>query len=193
MEFLVCILVVAYLLGSIPFALIVGKWFYKIDIRTQGSGNLGATNAFRVLGKKAGILVSLGDVSKGLLAACLPTMFGIDLHPLFPGLLAIIGHCYPVFANFKGGKAVATSSGVFLAVSPVVFLLGLITFFITLKISKYVSLSSTVSSFIIFLTSLFIGDYSLIIFTSIIFVFITYKHKTNYTRIKLKTEPKVKW
>ena len=101
--------IVAYLLGSIPFALVVGKIGYGIDIREHGSGNLGGTNTFRTLGKKAGFTVTIADILKGTLATSLPMIFGLDIHPLWFGLAAVLGHVYPIFAKFRGGKAVATS------------------------------------------------------------------------------------
>ena len=99
--------VLAYVIGSIPFALIVGKVFYNTDIRKLGSGNLGTTNTFRCLGKKAGVTVFICDVSKGIIATFLPTlMLGrVDFLSIF-GAFAMIGHVFPIFANFKGGKAV---------------------------------------------------------------------------------------
>ncbi|PTY81108.1 glycerol-3-phosphate 1-O-acyltransferase PlsY, partial [Heyndrickxia sporothermodurans] len=111
------IIILAYLLGSIPSGLIVGKLFYGIDIRQHGSGNLGATNSFRTLGVKAGTVVIVADILKGTLATLLPKFFGVDesIHPLLIGLVAVIGHMFPIFAGFRGGKAVATSAGVLLA------------------------------------------------------------------------------
>lgn len=113
----ILLLVIAYLLGSIPSALWVGQLFYKMDIRQHGSGNLGGTNTFRVLGKKAGIAVTLLDILKGtaaVLLVVLPFFEQTNVHPLIPGIIAVIGHMYPIFAHFKGGKAVATSGGVLL-------------------------------------------------------------------------------
>ena len=120
--------IVAYLLGSIPFALVVGKIGYGIDIREHGSGNLGGTNTFRTLGKKAGFTVTIADILKGTLATSLPMIFGLDIHPLWFGLAAVLGHVYPVFAKFRGGKAVATSAGVLLCYSPVVLQYWLLYF-----------------------------------------------------------------
>ena len=185
--------VMSYLIGSVPFALVVGKVFFQKDIRTSGSGNLGATNSFRVLGKKAGTVVMIGDVLKGTLASSLPFLLHIDVNPIWVGIAAIIGHCYPVFANFKGGKAVATTAGVLLYAFPVVFLISLIIFIITLKLFKYVSLSSIFASLSVFIYSLVQMNVSLILFSSIICVFILYKHRTNILRIRNQTEPKVKW
>jgi acyl phosphate:glycerol-3-phosphate acyltransferase len=189
----VFILLLSYLLGSIPFALLVGKLGYGIDIRQHGSGNLGGTNTFRTLGKKAGFIVSAADVLKGTLAASLPVLLNADLHPLVAGIPAVIGHCYPVFAKFKGGKAVATSGGVLLFAEPLLFLLVLLTFFLSLYISKYVSLSSIMAGIASVVLSLFLADtittYILIGFT----IFLLYRHRQNIVRIAKKTEPKVKW
>lgn len=124
MEYILFI-IIAYLLGSIPSALIVGKIKYGIDIREHGSGNLGATNTFRVLGKKAGLVVTLADIFKGTLATLIPLFaayfFDIEVSRLFIGLFAVLGHTFPVFAGFKGGKAVATSAGIILGVAPFLF------------------------------------------------------------------------
>src|SRR5437764_15438576 len=113
---IILVLILAYLLGSIPSGLIVGKTFYKVDIREHGSGNLGGTNTFRTLGVKAGLAVTLADILKGTLAAALPLLFGADadFNPLIPGMIAVIGHMYPVFAGCRGCKAVATSGGLIL-------------------------------------------------------------------------------
>lgn len=189
----VIIILLSYLLGSIPFALLVGKIGYGIDIRQHGSGNLGGTNTFRTLGKKAGFIVSAADVLKGTLAASLPLLLNADLHPLAAGIPAVIGHCYPVFAKFKGGKAVATSGGVLLFAEPLLFLLVLLTFFLSLYISKYVSLSSIMAGVGSVILSLLLADnittYILIGFT----LFLLYRHRQNIVRIAKKTEPKVKW
>ena len=191
----VLLIVLAYLLGSIPFALIVGKIGYGIDIREHGSGNLGGTNTFRVLGKKAGLIVTSADILKGTLAASLPLIFGLEdvLHPLLIGIAAVIGHTYPIFAKFKGGKAVATSAGVLLAYSPLLFLILIISFFTSLFISKYVSLSSMIAGIIGIIYSLFTGDIPLIIVITLLTSFVIYRHRSNISRIINGTEPKIKW
>ncbi|HLS20756.1 MAG TPA: glycerol-3-phosphate 1-O-acyltransferase PlsY, partial [Bacillota bacterium] len=134
--------IIAYLLGSIPSALIVGKVGYNIDVREHGSGNLGATNAFRTLGIKAGSIVVLADILKGTIATVLPLLFNVDIYTLIIGVFAVIGHTYPIFAKFKGGKAVATSGGIILGFNPLLFVIMVATFLIALYISKYVSLAS---------------------------------------------------
>lgn len=185
--------VIAYLLGSLPFALIVGKLGYGIDIREHGSGNLGGTNTFRVLGVKAGLIVTIADVLKGTLAATLPMMFHANVDPLIIGIFAVIGHTYPLFAKFKGGKAVATSGGVILGVNPLLFVCIFVTFLLTLKISKYVSLSSMVTGIVAIILSVIFQDVGLIIVTSLLTLFIIYRHRANIKRIMNKTEPKIKW
>lgn len=191
------IIVLAYLLGSIPFGLVVGKYFYGVDIRQHGSGNLGGTNTFRTLGKKAGIIVTLGDILKGTLAASLPVLFHYDgLDPLIVGLFAVIGHMYPIFAGFRGGKAVATSGGILLFASPILFIFLLVFFVGCLKISKFVSLSSmltavagTIFAFVMEFRS---GEgYILTIIMIVLTIFVVYRHRANITRIINKTEPKV--
>jgi|SRR5690625_1077688 len=193
MEFLILALF-AYILGSIPSALLVGKLGFKIDIRDHGSGNMGATNTFRVLGMKAGSIVTLADILKGTVATLLPLiLFDVEIHRLIIGLFAVIGHTYPVFAKFKGGKAVATSGGIILGVNPLLFIIMIISFLVTLYISKYVSLSSMITGLIAITTSIIFKDIALIIITSILTIFVFIRHKDNIKRIKNKTEPKITW
>lgn len=193
----VIFIILAYLLGSIPFALIIGKVGYNIDIREHGSGNLGATNAFRILGIKAGIIVTLADILKGTLATLLPLIAGyfydVDVSRLVIGLFAVLGHTYPIFAKFKGGKAVATSGGIILGLNPLLFLIMLLTFFITLFISKYVSLASMLTGVISTVISFFFGDYLLFALILVLTIFVIYRHKENIKRIINKTEPKITW
>lgn len=187
------IIIIAYLLGSIPSGLIVGKVFYGIDIREHGSGNLGATNTFRTLGKKAGLAVTFADILKGTLAVLLVGWFGAEFHSLIAGIIAVIGHMFPVFAGFRGGKAVATSGGILLAYAPVMFLIVLLAFFIGLYITKYVSLSSMLAAVAAITYSLFTGDLPLIIVVGMLSGFVIYRHRANIKRIIDKTEPKVTW
>ncbi|WP_156289158.1 glycerol-3-phosphate 1-O-acyltransferase PlsY [Oceanobacillus salinisoli] len=184
---------IAYILGSIPSALIVGKVGYKIDIREHGSGNLGATNAFRVLGKKAGMIVTLSDILKGTIAVLLPLLFDAEVNRLVIGIFAVIGHTYPLFAKFKGGKAVATSAGIILGIYPLLFVIMILTFLITLYISKYVSLSSMITGVVSIIISIFFQDTGLIIIISLLTAFVFYRHRENLKRIKNGTEPKIKW
>lgn len=185
--------IIAYLLGSIPSALLVGKIGYNKDIREHGSGNLGATNAFRVLGMKAGIIVTLSDILKGTVATVLPILFDASVHPLIIGIFAVIGHTYPLFARFKGGKAVATSAGIILGSFPLLFLIMILTFLLMLYLTKYVSLSSIITGVVTIIVSVFYQDVVLISVLSLITLFVIYRHKENLKRIKNGTEPKIKW
>ncbi len=193
----VFILLMAYLIGSIPSGLIVGKVFYGIDIREHGSGNLGATNSFRTLGKKAGSVVILADILKGTVTIFLPMMFGSELHPLIPGIFAVIGHMFPIFASFRGGKAVATSGGILLGYDPILFISLVVVFLIGLKLSKYVSLSSIIVAIFAIIYSLinmlFTKDYLLFFVVALLAAFVIIRHRTNIKRIRDKTEPKVNW
>lgn len=190
----------AYLLGSIPSALWIGKWFYKTDVRKHGSGNLGATNTFRVLGKTAGFIVVLLDIFKGTAATLLPLLpYFADstINPLILGLFAVVGHMFPLFAKFKGGKAVATSGGVILGYHWPIFIVVLLTFFIVLKLSKMVSFSSMSVAVIGLMYSIiyyFITkDSYLFIVIALMAIFIFYRHRTNIQRIRSGTEPKITW
>ncbi|CAM3720512.1 glycerol-3-phosphate 1-O-acyltransferase PlsY [Mesobacillus zeae] len=187
------IILLAYLIGSIPSGLIWGKLFHGIDIREHGSGNLGGTNTFRTLGIKAGIAVTLADILKGTLAACLPLLFHSDMHMLIPGVIAVLGHMYPIFARFRGGKAVATSGGLLLAYTPPLFLFMLLFFIVSLKVTKYVSLSSILTAVATLTLTLFIGDPVLIIVVAALATFVIYRHRANIGRIRNGSEPKVKW
>ncbi len=143
-----------YLLGSIPTSLIVGRLFFGTDIRTQGSGNAGGTNAFRVFGWPAGLAVVVVDVGKGVAAVLLARSFGGDgstvpgLLPLLAGVCAVLGHIWTVFAGFRGGKGVATSAGVLAAVEPVSFLITLVFFALGLGFTGIVSLSSLTAALV---------------------------------------------
>ncbi len=188
---IIIMFIIAYLLGSIPSGVWIGTKFYGKDIRQFGSGNSGTTNTFRVLGKTAGITVLLADVLKGTLAASLPLLFNIPINPMIIGLGAILGHTYPIFAGFKGGKAVATSAGVLLAYNPVFFVYSVCIFIVILFLSRMVSFSSMISLPIITLSSLFIGDWILTIIAFLLTLFIIYRHRENIKRIRNGTESKV--
>ena len=194
------LLLLAYLIGSLPSALWIGKLFYKTDIREHGSGNMGATNTFRVLGKKAGIFVTVFDILKGTAAVLLvsiPFFNDASIHPLVLGVMSVVGHMFPVFAKFKGGKAVATSAGVLLGYSWPMFVLVVLTFLLALKITKMVSLTSmivAVMGIVYGLVYYFItGDIYLELVIALMGGFIIYRHRANIARIKAGTEPKVKW
>lgn len=148
---LVLAIIFGYLFGSIPFALIIGKVFYNTDIRTKGSGNLGGTNAGRVLGKAAGISVTVFDTLKATIVILLVFQFAPQ-YAAIAGVFAAIGHSYPIFAQFKGGKAVSSAAGYLLGVAIIMskivelFIIPASLFFLLLKLTKYASLSSMVAA-----------------------------------------------
>ncbi|UBH14245.1 glycerol-3-phosphate 1-O-acyltransferase PlsY [Macrococcus armenti] len=185
------LLALSYLLGAIPTGLIVGQLLYKKDIRKFGSGNLGATNTFRVLGKNAGIFVTIFDVAKGVLPATFPLLFNLEVHGIWFGLAAILGHVYPIYLKFKGGKAVATSAGVILGVNPIVFTIIAVIFFTLLFTTRMVSLTSIFTSIANFITTLFFDDIILKVISFALMVLIVYRHKSNIARIINGTEPKI--
>lgn len=197
----------SYLIGSIPSGLIIGKLFKQTDIRKHGSGNLGATNAIRVLGPKLGSVVLLMDVLKGGIPILLAkqNIFQSNFDPMVFGIFAVIGHVYPIFAGFRGGKAVATSGGVILFYQPLIFILGIAAFLITLLLSRIVSISSTVAASVVLTLTLlfnihpglrekyFDGEFNIIFVLSIfvLFSFIIIRHIPNYRRLLKGTEGKV--
>jgi len=157
------LLVLAYLIGSIPTAVWVSKWVYGIDIREHGSGNAGATNAFRILGSKAGAGVMFGDMMKGFLAVKLSMLspFPVLSEPfvnlqIFLGLAAVLGHIFPIWAEFRGGKGIATLFGMILSIHPIVAASLVLVFFLMLLLTRYVSLSSITASIAFPLMILFI-------------------------------------
>lgn len=195
-------IVLGYLFGSVPFALVIGKLFYKTDIRQHGSGNLGASNAGRVLGKAAGVSVTILDVLKAFFAMLVFSLIQDNqLTILLAGFFATLGHAFPVFAGFKGGKSVATYYGfllgvcVFLIQTAWPFVIGIVIFFSMLKLFKMSSLASMTSTSISALSSLFFvsGHYWISLALIIVVLFIIYRHKSNIERIKNKTESKVTW
>lgn len=196
---IIMLAIASYLYGSIPFALVIGKLFYKKDIRNEGSGNLGGTNAGRVLGSKAGVAVIILDASKTIIsilitrAAC--NYFHISNDIIYLNALAcIIGHCYPIFAGFKGGKAVSVAIGYALTVNFAAGIFGLVIFFIVLKISKYVSLSSISGTAAVLCISPFVGFSTLGICTNaLILALMIFKHRENIIRILNNTERKITW
>lgn len=192
------LMIVAYLLGSIPTGLWIGQYIYGKNLREHGSGNTGTTNTFRILGVKAGIITLLVDILKGTLATLLPIWLGVNSpSPILIGLFAVIGHTFPIFAQFRGGKAVATSAGVLLGFAPS-FLLFLVAWFvISLYLFSMISLSSVTSALLailgvfIFPRMNFLLHQTDWLFTSIIILIagiILIRHKENVQRILKKEE-----
>lgn len=187
----VLLYVAAYVIGSIPTAIIVGKLFYGVDIRNHGSNNPGATNTVRVLGKRAGVIVLIGDIGKGALAAALPYILHVDADPLLIGLVAVLGHCFPIFANFRGGKAIATTAGTLLIANPWMLVVAYVSFFGVIFATKYVFMGSISVGVALFIYSLLEPgqSYELIFFIFILFLF--YLHQSNIRNFLAKKEPKV--
>ncbi|MGX8851822.1 glycerol-3-phosphate 1-O-acyltransferase PlsY [Amedibacillus sp. YH-ame10] len=190
-----------YVLGSIPFALVIGKVFYKTDVRNFGSGNLGGSNAGRVLGKNAGISVIACDVLKVVLAVGIVSIFDREAS-IWAGLAACIGHCYPVFAGFHGGKAVATMFGFLLSTSIFTFqngwyvIIPFIFFVIVLYLGKMVSLSSMVAAVVstIYISVMqYATSIEIVIASWLLTILVIYRHRSNIKKIKNKTENKIKW
>lgn len=195
-----CLLILlAYLYGSIPFALVIGKVFYKTDIRKYGSGNLGGSNAGRILGKKVGFLVIALDVTKCFIVVeivkLITTYFNLNHDIVYlSGLFCAIGHCYPVFANFKGGKAVSVMFG-YMAALNIPITLGIFIFFLViLKITKYVSLSSILASLLFVCISPWLHPSTIGFCCNIgISILLIYRHHENIKRIINHNERKITW
>jgi glycerol-3-phosphate acyltransferase PlsY len=191
---IVLIITICYLLGSIPFGYIVGKLFKKIDIREFGSGNIGATNAFRILGPSLASLVVIGDIGKGIFSIYLVKYLNIDssLVLTIAGLAVICGHDWSLFLGFKGGKGIATTFGVVFALNSTIAILALIVGGVVVITTRYVSLSSICAIISIFIfTILFKQPYEYIIFSAIILILGIFKHKDNIKRLKSKKERKI--
>lgn len=189
----VLLVILAYLIGSIPFSYFFSRLIGGVDIRSKGSGNVGATNVLRNLGVGAAILALSGDVIKGLVAAWLGVYFGGPILGALCAMAAIIGHCWPVFLNFKGGKGVATSAGIVAFLMPAAVAILLVVFILIVAISKYVSLGSVSVAFLLPIVALLIGaDIAYILLSILIAVLVIYKHRENIKRLRAGVEPKVK-
>ena len=187
---LIIVAVYSYLLGSIPFGLVLTKIFLKKDIREIGSGNIGTTNVLRTGKKSLAVATLLLDLLKGYFSIAI-TFIYFDNLISYSALICFIGHILPVWLKFKGGKGVATYLGVILALSYKFFLIFGITWLILSFLFRYASLSSIISSFIVLIYSyFFINNFSLILF--IFFVIIVYTHRENIVRLKNSEESKIK-
>jgi glycerol-3-phosphate acyltransferase PlsY len=198
-------LIFAYLFGSIPTAVWIGQAFYGIDVREYGSGNAGATNTFRVLGKKAGIAVMILDILKGYTATNLAYLIGLSVtgpqnsvqfvnYQLALGITAVMGHLFPIFAGFRGGKGIATLFGMIVAVHTGAALVCVLTFVVVLLISKYVSLSSIISGFSFPLSIIFIFQSpirSVVLYGMCICILILVTHQKNIERLLKGKESRV--
>ena len=212
---LAIIIVLSYLVGSIPTSVMLSKWGHGFDIRTQGSGNAGGTNVFRILGWKAGLFVTLFDIGKGVVATTIVARLFLD--PTLPfnnrtpfddftvlqvicGSAAVLGHIWTVFAGFRGGKGIATGAGILIGIAPTEFAISVVVFLIVLIAWKYVSLSS-LSAAVAFPATLFVrynifGEQiqsykTLIIFSLGVSILLIYSHRKNIKRLIEGTENKI--
>ena len=196
------LIIMAYLIGSIPVALIISKKFFGIDIREYGSGNMGATNAFRVLGPKYGTIIMVLDILKGMLAVglfyLLPFYLSNELERtnfmIGLGLSAVMGHIFPIFANFKGGKGVATLLGMLIAVQPVVAVCCVAVFVLVLYLTRYVSLSSILGAIMLPVSVLLIWnehELSYRIFALLVAFLVIITHQKNIGRLIRGAESRI--
>lgn len=207
---LVLTIIACYLIGAIPFGIIVSKIFRGFDIRTQGSGNMGSTNAFRVLGWKLGLLVQVLDIAKGIGAIVLASFLfsGLPFHNATPfqditifriiaGVSAVLGHIFTVFAGFKGGKGISTAAGMLIGIAPIELAVAFGAFLLVVTLSGYVSLGSVIAA-VIFPFTMFLrenafgvditGYHTLIIFSILLSVLLIYTHRMNIQRLIEKRE-----
>lgn len=184
--------IISYFIGSIPTGVILAKYFGNVDLRNVGSGNIGATNVTRAMGKKFGAITLLGDVLKGFIPTILAvTVFDSYYWTALIGLSAFLGHIFSIFLEFKGGKGVATALGVLLATSPLATVIGLAVFILVFVVTRYVSAGSIAAAAIIpiavFLTK---RPFPFLLLTSLISIFVIYRHFENIKRLMNGTEKK---
>ena len=198
------LIICAYLIGSIPTALIISKKFFGIDIRDYGSGNMGATNTFRVLGSKYGTIVMIGDILKGMAAVALYNFLPYYLNNdhdfartnlmIGLGLSAVVGHVFPVWANFKGGKGVATLFGMILAIQPVIAGSCVGVFLLVLYLTRFVSLSSILAALMLPISVLWIwNEHEVLyrIFAMIVAILVIVTHQKNIGRLLRGVESRI--
>lgn len=196
------LILLAYLIGSIPTALIISKRFFGIDIRDYGSGNMGATNTFRVLGSRYGTMVMAFDILKGMGAVALYNFIPYYLHNdlertnfmLGLGLAAVVGHIFPIFAGFKGGKGVATLLGMVLAVQPIIAISCIGVFVLVLYLTRYVSLSSILAAVALPVCVLWIwNEHEVLyrVFALLVAILVVFTHQKNIGRILRGVESRI--
>ncbi len=184
---------VAYLLGSLSSGLLLARLHGGIDLRQQGSGNIGATNVARVLGRSAGVLTLLGDSAKGLVAVLLASGLGSGvLVTAAAALMAVLGHMFPLYYRFRGGKGVATAAGVFVPTLPLPLLGGLVVWLVVVVRWRYVSLGSLLAAVVVpLLAALLAYPFPLVLVAVVVALLVLYKHRGNIRRLRRGTEAKV--
>ncbi|MEH6905221.1 glycerol-3-phosphate 1-O-acyltransferase PlsY [Neobacillus drentensis] len=185
------LILASYIIGSVPTALIVGKLVFGVDIRDHGSKNPGATNTLRVLGKKSAIFVLIIDLAKGSLAAYLPIYFHLDAEPLYFGLAAVVGHCFPIFAGFKGGKAIATTAGALLIANIYLLVIAYVAFFLVIFLTKYIFIGSITVGISMLVYSLMSSKLEFELIFTLFSLFLIYLHRSNIRNFILGIEPKI--
>ena len=188
---LIIVCLYSYLLGSVPFGLILTKIFLKEDVRNIGSGNIGATNVLRTGKKSLAGLTLIFDIFKGYLSIYLTSNYFSELIYL-AALLCLLGHIFPIWLKFKGGKGVATYLGIIIALSFKFGIIFAISWLVTLFLFRFSSLASIVSTLIVFMSSVIYNDFNLNMCLFIFLLIILYTHRENILRIKNKTENKIK-
>lgn len=182
---------ISYLIGSIPIGyLVVAKW-HGLDIRKYGSGNIGFTNVFRIVGFGPGLIVLVGDIAKGVIAVLLSKQLGGELTAMLGGLAAIAGHNWSLFLGFSGGRGVATGAGVFFALAPKAISLSALIWIVTIALTRYVSLGSILGSIALpILIIVFYDSWLLFVFGLLAAAFVVYRHRPNIKRLLNGTEYK---
>jgi acyl phosphate:glycerol-3-phosphate acyltransferase len=186
------LIVLAYLLGSLSFGLLIARMYGGADLRRRGSGNIGATNVARTLGKTAGILTLLGDGAKGLVAVLLAQVWGqASILPAVVACAAVLGHMFPLYHGFRGGKGVATALGVLLPTLPLPLLGGLLVWLVVMTIWRYVSVGSILAALVVpLLAVLWSYPWSLVLAAVLIALLVLYKHRDNVHRLRQGSEAK---
>jgi glycerol-3-phosphate acyltransferase PlsY len=188
----VLLVLLCYLLGSIPFSYIFSRVWGGVDIRAKGTGNVGATNVLRTLGIKIALASLIGDFLKGVLAAWMGFYMGGEMLAAVCASIVVVGHCWPIFLGFRGGKGVATSAGVLLVLVPPVMLMLAITFVTLIALTRYVSLGSVCGAVFLPLMLLFMHQpWSYIIMGLILSSIVLFRHRDNIQRLRKGTEKKV--
>lgn len=190
----IIVIFLSYVIGSIPSGLILGKTLWHVDLRQHGSKNIGATNAWRTLGKLPGFIVFVADLLKGMLGVYLGMMLvGSSTAMIIGGIMAIVGHSLSLFLKFKGGKGVATGLGVLIMLMPSVSAIVFLVWLIVVLISKYVSLGSIIAAVLVPVCAFIMGlSFDFVVFGIVAAVFVIYRHKSNIIRLMNGTENKIK-